>query len=61
MKNMGKTTTVNLKVTPEFKTLLMQRAASQHRSMTAYIEWLVMQEAQATGQSARTEPKKRRG
>lgn len=61
MKNMGKTTTVNLKVTPEFKALLIERAKMHHRSMTSYIEWLVLQEAPATGQAARTEPKKQRG
>jgi predicted HicB family RNase H-like nuclease len=57
MKNMGKVTTVNLKVTPEFKALLVKRAADQDRSLTAYIEWLVMQDAAA----ARTKPKNRRG
>jgi uncharacterized protein (DUF1778 family) len=61
MKNMGKTTTINLKVTPEFKALLIQQAAAQHRSMTTYIEWLVMQDAPTTGTHARTEPKNRRG
>ncbi len=57
MKNMGKTTTINLKVTPEFKALLIQQAAAQHRSITGYLEWLVLQEEEA----ARTPPKKRRG
>lgn len=61
MKNMGKSATVNLKVTPEFKALLVRQAAAQHRSVTAYLEWLVMQDAQTTGTPAQTAPKNRRG
>ncbi len=52
MKDLGKTVNVNLKVTPEFKALLEKQATAQHRSMTAYLEWLVMQDA------ARTEAEK---
>lgn len=55
MKNKGNYMTVNFKVTPEFKALLVKQAAVQHRTMTAYLEWLVLQDA------AKTEPKNRRG
>ena len=55
MKSMGKTVNVNLKVTPEFKALLVKQSMAQNRSITSYLEWLVMQDA------ARTEPKNRRG
>ena len=55
MKNMGKTVNVNLKVTPEFKALLVKQSMAQNRSITSYLEWLVMQDA------ARTDPKNRRG
>lgn len=55
MKNMGKTVNVNLKVTPEFKELLVKQSMAQNRSITSYLEWLVMQDV------ARTEPKNRRG
>ncbi|MBK8534140.1 MAG: hypothetical protein IPL59_02905 [Candidatus Competibacteraceae bacterium] len=48
-------TTINMVVTPEFKELLRKRADQQNRSMTSYIEWLVLQDA------AKTEPKNRRG
>lgn len=57
MKNMGKTVNVNLKVTPEFKALLVKQSMAQNRSITGYLEWLVLQEEEA----ARTPPKKRRG
>ena len=57
MKQSPKTVTLNLMVSPEFKELLRQQAEAQNRSMTAYLEWLVMQDAAA----ARTAPKNRRG
>ena len=53
--------TITIRVSTEFKTLAKARAKAQHRSLTSYLEWLVMQEAQATGTTARTEPKNRRG
>lgn len=61
MERVKKTVTINLRVTPELKGLLAKQAREQNRSITSYLEWLVLQAAQATGQSARTEPKKRRG
>ncbi|HPB12200.1 MAG: hypothetical protein IPN66_06195 [Candidatus Competibacteraceae bacterium] len=57
MRNLGKTESINLSVTPEFKALLKARAETNHRSITGYLEWLVLQEEEA----ARTPPKKRRG
>jgi uncharacterized protein (DUF1778 family) len=50
-----KKVTMNLMVSPEFKALLRRLADQQNRSMTSYIEWLVLQDA------AKTEPKNRRG
>lgn len=61
MRNLGKTESINLSVTPEFKALLKARAETNHRSITGYLEWLVLQESAATGEDARTPPKKRRG
>ena len=48
---------ITFRVSAEFKELLRKQAEAQNRSMTAYLEWLVMQDAAA----ARTEPKNRRG
>lgn len=39
-----KVSTLSLRVTPEFKTLLVQRAQAHHRSLTGYLEWLVFEE-----------------
>ena len=55
MKNMGKTVNVNLKVTPEFKALLVKQSMAQNRSITSCLEWRLMQDA------ARTKPENRRG
>lgn len=55
MKQSPKTVTLNLMVSPEFKELLRKQAEAQNRSMTAYLEWLVLQDA------AQTAPKNRRG
>ncbi len=57
----NKPETITIRVSTEFKNLAFARAKAQNRSVTSYLEWLVMQEAQATGQGARTEPKNRRG
>lgn len=57
----NKPETITLRVTTEFKALLKARAEAQHRSITGYVEWLVMQESATTGEDARTPPKKRRG
>ncbi|MBK8123948.1 MAG: hypothetical protein IPK54_10435 [Dokdonella sp.] len=54
---MKKSAAVTIRLTPELKTLLVKRAQEQHRSITQYLEWLVMQDAAA----ARTAPKNRRG
>ena len=55
MKQSPKTATLNLMVSPEFKELVRKMAEQQNRSMTQYLEWLVLQDA------AKTEPKNRRG
>lgn len=57
----NKPETITIRVSTEFKNLAFARARAQNRSVTSYLEWLVMQEAQATGQVAQTGPKKRRG
>lgn len=57
----NKPETVTLRVTPEFKALLKARAEANHRSITGYLEWLVLQESSATVGDARTPPKNRRG
>ena len=46
---------ITFRVSAEFKELLRLQARQQNRSITSYLEWLVMQDA------ARTEPKNRRG
>lgn len=38
-------TTVTMEVTVEFKELLRKMAESQNRSMTSYVEWLVIQDS----------------
>jgi len=57
----NKPETITIRVSTEFKNLAFTRAKAQNRSLTSYLEWLVMQEAKTTGQGARTEPKNRRG
>ena len=57
----NKPETITIRVSTEFKNLAFTRAKAQNRSLTSYLEWLVMQEAKATGQGAQTEPKNRRG
>lgn len=51
----NKPETITFRVSSEFKALLVRRAKEEHRSITAYIEWLVLQDA------AKPEPKNRRG
>lgn len=51
----NKPETITIRVSTEFKTLAMLRAKAQNRSLTSYLEWLVMQDA------AKPEPKNRRG
>jgi uncharacterized protein (DUF1778 family) len=53
----NKPETITFRVSAEFKALLVERAKAQHRSITSYLEWLVLQESAA----AKTEPKNRRG
>ena len=57
----NKPETITIRVSTEFKNLAFTRAKAQHRSLTSYLEWLVLQEAKATGTTAPTEPKNRRG
>lgn len=52
---MNKPESITIRVSTEFKTLILKQAKAQNRSITSYLEWLVMQDA------ARTEPKNRRG
>lgn len=54
---MNKPDSITIRVTPEFKALVVRQAQAQNRSVTSYLEWLVMQDAAA----ARTAPKDRRG
>lgn len=53
----NKPETITFRVSAEFKALLVERAKAQHRSITSYLEWLVLQESAA----AKREPKNRRG
>ena len=46
---------ITFRVSAEFKALLRQQASQQNRSLTSYLEWLVIQDA------AKPEPKNRRG
>jgi hypothetical protein len=39
-----KTVGITIRVTPEFKALIKRLAEEERRSVTAYIEWLVMKE-----------------
>ena len=52
---LNKPESITIRVSTEFKALLLKQAKAQNRSITSYLEWLVMQDA------ARTEPKNRRG
>lgn len=54
---MKKPEVVTIRLTTEIKALLVKQAQAQNRSITSYLEWLVMQDAAA----ARTAPKNRRG
>lgn len=54
MKAKPNRTTITMVVTREFKELLRRQAILQNRSMTSYVEWLVLQDAE------KTESKKRR-
>ena len=57
----NKPETITLRVSTEFKALLVERAKFHHRALTSYIEWLVLQDAAHAVQSQRTDPKNRRG
>ena len=52
---MNKPESITIRVSAEFKALILKQAKAQNRSITSYLEWLVMQDA------AKTEPKNRRG
>jgi hypothetical protein len=41
----NKLESITLRVTPEFKAAVVQQARTQNRSITSYLEWLVMQDA----------------
>jgi len=57
----NKPKTIMLRVSTEFKALLVERAKFHHRTMTSYVEWLVLQDADPAARGPRTEPKNRRG
>ena len=57
----NKPETITLRVSTEFKALLVERAKFHHRTMTSYVEWLVLQDAAPAVHGPRTEPKNRRG
>lgn len=44
MKQSPKKVTMNLMVSPELKALIRQQANAQNRSMTSYLEWLVLKD-----------------
>ena len=48
-------TTITMVVSQHLKDTVRQLADAQNRSMTSYIEWLIMQDAEKNG------PKNRRG
>lgn len=48
MKAKPNRTTITMVVTREFKELLRRQAILQNRSMTSYVEWLVLQDAEKT-------------
>ena len=52
---LNKPESITIRVSAEFKARIIKQAQAQNRSITSYLEWLVMQDA------ARTEPKNRRG
>ena len=54
---MKKPEVVTIRLTTELKALLVKRAAEEHRSITQYLEWLVLRDAAA----AKREPENRRG
>jgi hypothetical protein len=39
-----KTATLNLRLKPEIKQAAAKKAAQQHRTITAYLEWLILQD-----------------
>jgi predicted HicB family RNase H-like nuclease len=39
-----KIATVNLRLKPEIKAAAVKKAAEQHRTLTAYLEWLILQD-----------------
>ena len=44
----NKLESITLRVSAEFKQRVITQARAQNRSMTTYLEWLVMQDAAAT-------------
>ena len=48
-------TTITMVVSQQLKDTVRQLADAQNRSMTSYIEWIIMQDAE------KNEPKNRRG
>lgn len=53
----NKQESITIRVSAEFKEQVNKQAQAQNRSITSYLEWLVMQDAAA----ARAAPKNRRG
>lgn len=52
-----KTVPLNLRVTPEFKALLVRLAAGENRTITSYLEWLVKRDARRQRESRKTDAK----
>lgn len=42
---MSKPSTITVRVTHEVKALIVKRAQEEHRSITSYLEWLVLKDA----------------
>ena len=41
---MKKTDSLTIRISPEMKALIVKLAAAQNRSVTSYLEWLVLQD-----------------
>jgi len=48
MKKQLKSDTLNLKVTPDFKARLAALAHTENRSITSFLEWLVLEHEKRT-------------
>lgn len=53
--NRNKQDSITIRIPAEFKEQIRKQAKAQNRSITSYLEWLVLQDA------TKDEPKNRRG